>query len=82
MLVACGLFLLATTGRLVGEPSAAAGSSFNTYVTGVEARLGQQHRSREDFLAVVDSASRSEERLRRGEVVKRIQEMAKMAVAA
>jgi hypothetical protein len=67
--VAVGLFLLLGTGRLVGEPSAAAVSSFNSYVSGVEARLERQHGSREDFLELGTPGSESALRLRRGELV-------------
>ncbi len=66
--VAVGLFLSVGTGRVVGEPSAAAVSSFNSYVSGVEARLGRQHQSR-DFLMLAARSSESETRLRQGELV-------------
>jgi hypothetical protein len=67
--VAGGLFLMVAAGRLMGEPSAAAVSSFNSYASDVEARLGRQHRSQEDFLTVAAPDSESEARLRRGELV-------------
>jgi hypothetical protein len=51
--------------RVVGEPTAAAVSGFDTYVRGVEARLGRQHGSAEEFLPLADAG----ERLRRGELV-------------
>lgn len=67
--VAGGLFLMVATGRLVGEPPAAAVSSFNSYVSDVEARLGRQHRSREDYVMLAAPFSESEARLRRGELI-------------
>src|SRR5277367_291039 len=54
-------------GRVVAEPSAAAVTAFNAYVSGVEARLGRQHGSQKDFVALAGALS--EERLRRGELV-------------
>jgi hypothetical protein len=55
-------------GRIMGEPTAVAVSSFNSYVSTVESHLDQQHRSQHDFLAIMTSPQ-SEERLRRGELV-------------
>lgn len=45
-------------------PTAAANASFNSYVAGVEARLAQQHRAVNTFLAPEDR-----ERLRKGELI-------------
>jgi len=58
--------LLIITIAAVGaeEPTTAASSDFNTYVTTVEARLAKQHRSAETFLAPVDAT-----RLRQGELI-------------
>jgi hypothetical protein len=66
--VAGGLLVsLMGSGRVVAEPSAAAVTAFNAYVSGVEARLGRQHGSQKDF--VVLAGALGEERLRRGELV-------------
>ncbi len=46
------------------EPTPAAMAGFNSYVARVEARLADEHRSADSFLAPVDRA-----RLRRGEVI-------------
>lgn len=67
----CGLLLLLDASRLLlGEPPPAAVSAFNLYSKAVEARLAQQHRSPNAFLAppVSDPAS-AETRLRRGELI-------------
>jgi hypothetical protein len=67
-LVAVGLLVwLVGSDRLFAEPSAAAVTGFNTYVSGVEARLGRQHGSQKDFVVV--AGAQGEERLRRGELV-------------
>jgi len=57
------MLLLAAT-LSAEEPTPAAVAGFNDYVGRVEARLAEQHRSAEGFLAPVDGA-----RLRSGEVV-------------
>jgi hypothetical protein len=54
---------------LAAEPTPAAVTAFNSYVDAVETRLGQQHRSRDGFLAPLSSAAQDEPRLRRGEVI-------------
>jgi hypothetical protein len=53
----------------VGEPPPAAVSAFNSYVSTVESRLAQQHRSEDGFLARTTSDPQSEIRLRRGELI-------------
>jgi len=50
-------------------PSAGAVAGFNSYVSGVEARLGQQHRSADAFLAGGVLAPQNETRLYGGELV-------------
>src|SRR5260370_29536812 len=56
-------------GRIVGEPTPAAVSSFNSYVSAVEARLDEQQRSQGAFLPFVVPAPQSEQRLRREELI-------------
>lgn len=64
--ILCGVLLaLAAPRRSCAEPSPAAIDAFDTYVAGVEARLGLQHRSPDHFVASAGSAPR----LRQGEVV-------------
>ena len=64
-----GLSILgAATGCVAEEPSAGAVAGFNSYVTGVESRLGQQHRSADAFHAPGALAAQSETRLRGGEL--------------
>ena len=70
----CGLALFAAAaGCVAEEPSAAATAAFDAYVSPVESRLAQQHRSRAGFLARVASESEPESqtaaRLRRGELM-------------
>jgi hypothetical protein len=69
--VLCGLLLLVVApGRAIGEePSTAAVSAFNSYVSSLEGRLVQQHRSPNSILAPVTSSPDSEARLRRGELI-------------
>ncbi len=69
--VVCGLlFFIAVPRVLVGEPTAAAVSAFDSYSKSVEARLAQQHRSGRAFLAPVASDPKSAEvRLRQGELI-------------
>src|SRR5271154_2621668 len=67
--VVCGLLIAcAAPSRMVGEPTSAAVSSFNSYVSAVEARLSQKHGSHDDFLPLATSLQ-SEDRLRREELV-------------
>src|SRR5260370_27043264 len=66
----CGVLIsLIVPGRIVGEPTSAAVSSFNSSVSRVEARLEQQHRSQGAFLPFVAPAPRSEQRLLREELI-------------
>jgi hypothetical protein len=69
--VICGLLLFLDAPRLLmGEPTPAAVSAFNTYSNALVSRLVQQHRSPNAFLAPADSDPRSEEtRLRQGELI-------------
>jgi hypothetical protein len=56
--------LVAASIPVAGEPTPQASSAFNLYISGLESRLEQQHRSPTDFLAPEDST-----RLRSGELV-------------
>jgi hypothetical protein len=69
--VLSGFFIFMATPRQVSaeQPTPAAVSGFNSYVTTVESRLAQQHRSRLAFLVPPVSNSQSEVRLRRGELI-------------
>lgn len=53
----------------LGEPSLTAVSAFNSYIATVEARLDQQHRSQDGYLAPLVSPAQTELRLRRGESI-------------
>jgi hypothetical protein len=66
-----GLLLFLDAPRLlIGEPAPAAVSAFNSYSRAVEARLAQQHRSPNAFLAPVASDPESAEAcLRHGELI-------------
>jgi hypothetical protein len=68
-IVCGGLICLMVPDTIAGEPTPAAVSSFNTYVSAVEARLGQQHRSQDTFLPLVASASQNEQRLPREQLI-------------
>ncbi len=57
------------SGCVAEGPSAGAVAGFNSYVSGVESRLGQQHRSENAFLATEALAPQGEARLRGGELV-------------
>jgi hypothetical protein len=61
------MLLVAGPGCLVGEPPQAAVSLFNSYISAMEARLTQQHRSQTGYLA--PAAPDAESKLRRGEFV-------------
>jgi hypothetical protein len=67
----CGLSLvLGAPSLALGEPTPAAVSSFDSYSKSVEARLAQQHRSQNDFLAsAATDPEREENRLRGGEFI-------------
>jgi hypothetical protein len=66
----CGLLIsLMIPGRIVGEPTPTAISSFNTYVSAIEIRLDQQHRSEDAFFPLAAPASLTEQRLRRRELI-------------
>ncbi len=69
--VICGVLLfLGPPRRLVGEPTPAAISAFNSYTKTVESRLAQQHQSQNTFLAPAASDLKSAEtRLRHGELI-------------
>jgi hypothetical protein len=68
--VLCGLLIvMAAPGSSMGEPAPMAVSAFNAYVSTVEARLAQQHRSQKTFLTPVAPAAPSQMRLRRGELI-------------
>jgi hypothetical protein len=51
------------------EPSAAAVSNFNTYISGVELRIHEQHRLTSTFLAPTGPAQQSDLRLHWGELI-------------
>ncbi len=66
----CGLLIFgAFPSRLSGEPTPAATTGFNTYVSAVEARLVRQHRSANFFLAPAAWLPKNEARLRAGELI-------------
>jgi len=69
----CGLLILlpivAAPGKLAAEPAPAAIAVFNSYISAVQSRLAQQHRSKNAFLAPVASGPEIENRLRRGELI-------------
>lgn len=68
LFVLCGLLVfVAAPSCIMGEPSPAASSTFDSYITTVESRLAQQHRSPDAFLALV--TPQNEIRLRRGELI-------------
>jgi hypothetical protein len=60
---------LMISGRIVGEPTSTAISSFNSYVSAAEARLDERHRSEGAFFPLATPASPSEQRLRRQEMI-------------
>ena len=68
--IVCGLVLLGVAPVCLGQgPTASAAAAFNTYVGALEARLAQQHRSQDGFLAGGVTSGQSAARLRRGELV-------------
>jgi hypothetical protein len=65
--VICGLLLFAVSPvSLTAEPTPAAVSAFNSYISTVESRLAQQHRSTNGFIA---SLAQSQTRLRQGKLI-------------
>jgi hypothetical protein len=64
-----GLVLVAVPRSSMAEPPPAAVSGFNSYISGVESRLAQQHRSHDAFLAPVASTPQNDARLRSGELI-------------
>jgi hypothetical protein len=64
--VLCGLLISAAAPGCIGEPAPSAISAFNSYVSAVESRLAEQHRSRNAFLVLVPQNNLH---LRRGELV-------------
>jgi hypothetical protein len=66
----CVFLLFATNPTCIkAEPTPAAISSFNSYISAVESRLAQQHGSQNGFLAPVSPAAQSEIRLHQGELI-------------
>ena len=67
----CGVLLFLGAPRfLIGEPTPAAVSAFNSYNAAMECRLARQHRSANAFLAPAASDPKSAEtRLRQGELI-------------
>jgi hypothetical protein len=63
------LILTAAPVSLISEPAPAAVSAFNSYISTVESRLAQQHRSQNGFIVPVNSAAQRETRLRSGELI-------------
>jgi hypothetical protein len=63
------LIFVAVPGCVLAGPTPAAVSAFNSYISTVESRLAQQHRSQNAFLAPVASTPQSEIRLRRGGLI-------------
>lgn len=63
------LIFAAASGSVAEEPSAGAVAAFNSYVSGVESRLGQQHRSADAFLAPGALVPQNGTRLRGGELI-------------
>jgi len=65
-----GLFILAAVPVCVlADPAPAAVSAFNAYVNTVESRLAEQHHAQTTFLTPLASASETETRLRRGDLI-------------
>jgi len=64
----CILLLTAAPLSLTAEPRPAAVAAFNSYISAVESRLAQQHRSPSGFLAQ-SPAEENDTRLRNGELI-------------
>jgi hypothetical protein len=63
--ILCGLLIFgAVPGPVMGQPAPAAVAAFNSYISTIETRLAQQHRSPDAFLAPAASI-----RLHRGELI-------------
>lgn len=70
LFVVCGLLMFAVApGCFAAGPSPEAIAAFNSYVSAVESRLGEQHRSTDAFLASGALAQQSQTRLRGGESI-------------
>jgi hypothetical protein len=70
IVILCGILLLAVApGCLAAEPDPVAVSTFDSYITTVEARLARQHSSSNGFIVPVTPAAPSETRLRQGELL-------------
>lgn len=66
LLAVSGLLIwMAAPSRIIGEPTPAAVAAYNSYVTAVETRINQQHRSPVTFLQPLASPPGREQRLRR-----------------
>lgn len=63
------LLMVAAPGRIEADPAPAAVTAFNSYIVTLEARLAQQHRSPNAFLATPASGPDADSRLRRGELI-------------
>jgi hypothetical protein len=63
------MLLIAAPVSLAAEPTPAALSAFDSYISTVESRLAQQHRSLNGFIAPLSPAAQSEARLRQGELI-------------
>ena len=68
--IVCGLSIWwIAPSRIVGEPTTAAVSSFNSYVSAAETRLSQQHQSQDTFLPLMTLSVQNAQRLRGGELI-------------
>jgi len=63
------ILFVTTCGWMAAEPAPQALSAFNGYVSSVELRLNQQHRSQLGFLALPALGTEAESRLLRGELL-------------
>jgi hypothetical protein len=68
--VAFGLLILvAAPASVLAQPAPSAVAAFNSYISGVESRLAQQHRSQDTFLSPSALTPQNETRLRQGEFI-------------
>ncbi len=67
--ILASLLLLSACSAGMSEAPAAATAAFNAYVSKVESRLAEQHRSWNGFLVSVGSSSETTLRLQRGELI-------------